>query len=46
MTDSTTADYNVAILSLKNLLAIVKEKYSEKFITTKIVDNIMNKVLK
>jgi hypothetical protein len=30
--DALISDYNVAILSLKNLLAIAKEKYSEKFV--------------
>ncbi len=41
-----TKNYQLAILALKNLLAIAREKYVEKFINIKIVAKILNKLLK
>jgi hypothetical protein len=41
-----TKNYQLAILGLKNLLAIAREKYVEKFINVKIVAKIFNKLLK
>lgn len=43
--DALVTDYNVTIGSLKLLLAIVKEKYSEKFITKNFINQLVNKVL-
>jgi hypothetical protein len=39
-------NYQVSILSLKNLLAISREKYIEKYINTKHIAKIIKKVLK
>jgi hypothetical protein len=41
-----TKNYQVSILALKNLLAIAREKYIEKFINIKQVAKIVNKVIK
>ena len=43
--DALLADYNVAISSLKLLLLLSKEKYSEKFINQLIMTQIVKKVL-
>jgi hypothetical protein len=42
----STKNYQLAILALKNLLALAREKYIEKFINVKLVAKIVNKVLK
>ncbi len=43
--DALLADYNVAILALKVLLFVVKEKYCEKFVNQGIVNGVVKKVL-
>lgn len=43
--DTSCMDYNVAIAALKNLLAIAKEKYADKFVNSEMMTKIIHKVL-
>ncbi len=43
--DSLAADYNITIACLKLLFLLVKEKYTEKFITQPMANSLVNKVL-
>jgi hypothetical protein len=45
VTDGLLTDYQVALLAVKNLLAISKEKYSEKFVNKALFGRILGKVL-
>lgn len=45
ISDALLPDFNVALLALKNLLALSKEKYSEKFINKALFGRIVSKIL-
>ena len=45
MADGLLTDYQVALLSVKNMLAISKEKYSEKFVNKALIGRILTKIL-
>lgn len=45
ISDALIPDYNVALPALKNLLAISKEKYAEKFVNKGLFSKIVKKVL-